>query len=242
MIYLAIFLFGLIFGSFINVLIYRIPKEQSIVLPRSSCPSCQTPIKPWHNIPILSYLLLRGKCDHCGTDISKQYPIIELLTGIIFVAVAYKSGITTDALIIAVMFSLLLALSTIDIYYKMVPDSLNLSALTLAIFAVHPLEGFEHALLFAGGFALLRFYLSYIIKKEAMGEGDIMIAATIGALVGIHLGLVTIFLSAILAMPFALITKDEKKQVPYIPFLVAALFISYFFNTYIYQLLDRLYA
>jgi leader peptidase (prepilin peptidase)/N-methyltransferase len=247
--YLLIFIIGAAIGSFLNVLIVRIPKDESVAFPASHCVHCKTPLKPWHNIPILSWLFLRGRCAFCGEKISVQYPLVELLGGIIFLAVFLKMGISLPAAGIAVAFLLLLTLSVIDFYYKMVPDSLNLSALTLAIVSAYSLpmfvEQFVNALIFAGAFSLLRFYLSYIIKKEAMGEADIMIAATMGALLGVELTLAGIFLSAVLALPAMLLLRDEteeSKQVPFIPFLALATWIVFLFDSQIHDYIGVLYG
>ncbi|WP_295055635.1 A24 family peptidase [Sulfuricurvum sp.] len=235
-----IFILGATIGSFLNVVILRIPRDESVSFPASHCMSCNTPLRFWHNIPLLSWLFLRGKCAFCGEKISVQYPIIELLSALIFLFSVIKFGLTFQALGIAVTFDLLLALSAIDYRYKMVPDSLNLGALTIAVFSVTSFEQFGYnvtnALLFAGGFSLLRFYISYIIKKEAMGEADIMIAATIGALLGVKLGLVAIFLGAVLALPALLLTKDESdesKELPFIPFLAIGCWLVLMFDSYV---------
>lgn len=242
-------LVGAVIGSFLNVLIVRTPRDQSISFPASHCMSCNTPLRFWHNIPILSWLFLRGKCAFCGEKISIQYPIVEVLSALIFLFTAMKFGMTFQALSIALVFDLLLALSVIDFYYKMVPDSINLSALTLAVVAATSLQhlgvNFVNALLFAGGFTLLRFYLSYAIKKEAMGEADIMIAATMGALLGVQLALVAIFLSAVLALPALLLTRDEtdeSKQLPFIPFLAMGAWIVLMFDTYVRVYMAGLYG
>ena len=232
-----VLLIGLVFGSFLNVLIARIPKNENIAFPASHCPKCNTPLKLYHNIPLFSWLFLRGRCAFCKEKISVQYPIVELLTGLIFATVFFKLGLGYMGLVIALSFSFLLALSVIDYYTKMVPDSLNLLALTTAVIAATSLQGFvinfENSLLFVGGFALLRFYLSYLMKKEALGEGDLMVAGTMGAMLGIKLGLVAIFVSALLALPIMLLMRnetDESKMVPYVPFLALALFIVYIFD------------
>lgn len=244
-----VFSIGAIIGSFLNVLIVRIPKEESVVFPASHCVHCNTPLKIWHNIPLFSWLFLRGKCAFCGAPISKQYPLVELLSGIIFLALYMKLGFSAAAGGVALVFALLLTLSVIDFYYKMVPDSLNLLALTLAIVSVWSLPmlttNFVNALIFAGGFSLLRFYLSYAIKREAMGEADIMIAATMGALLGVKLALVAIFVSALLALPAMLLLRnetDESKQVPFIPFLAMATWIVYIFDTPINDYLGVMYG
>lgn len=240
---------GALIGSFLNVLIIRTPLDQSVSFPASHCMSCKTPLRPWHNIPIFSWLFLRGKCAFCGTKISAQYPIIEILSSLIFLSSAIKLGINFQAFGVALTFDLLLALSVIDYRYKMVPDSINLSALTVAIFSASSLGqigyNFSNALLFAGGFTLLRFYLSYAIKKEAMGEADIMIAATMGALLGIQLGLVSIFVGAVLALPALLLTQGESedsKQLPFIPFLAMGCWIVLMFDTYVSAYLAGLYG
>jgi len=236
-------LFGLLFGSFLNVLILRIPKEESIVFPGSHCPKCNNKLKWWHNIPLLSWLILRGKCHYCGEKISIQYPLIEAATALIFALVWWKLQSVPYAVITGLVFALLLGLSVIDFRYKAVPDSLNLAALTLAIFASDTtLANFINALLFAGGFSLLRFYVSFILQKEALGEADIMIAATIGAMVGLKLGAVAIFLSAIIALPVFLLIREKDYEVPYIPFLALALFIVYLGEPFFNQVLITLYG
>jgi leader peptidase (prepilin peptidase) / N-methyltransferase len=246
---LFVFIFGALIGSFLNVVILRIPRDESIAFPASHCMSCNTPLRAWHNVPIFSWLFLRGKCAFCGEKISVQYPIIELLTALVFLFSAMKFGLSFQALGIAVTFALLIALSAIDFRYKMVPDSLNLGALTVAVFSVTSFEQFGYnitnALLFAGGFSLMRFYVSYVIKKEAMGEADIMIAATIGALLGVQLGLVAIFLGAVLALPALLLTRDESdesKELPFIPFLAMGCWLVLMFDTYVNNYLVGIYG
>lgn len=236
-------LFGLLFGSFLNVLILRIPKEESIVFPGSHCTSCNNKLKWWHNIPLFSWLILGGKCHFCKDKISIQYPIIEFLTALLFGLVYYKLEDVTYSFIVGLVFALLLALSLIDIRYKAVPDSLNLAALTIAVFASSAiLTNITNALLYAGGFALLRFYVSYIVKKEALGEADIMIAATIGAMLGLKLGVMAIFLSAIIALPVFMIIKDRDLEVPFIPFLTVALFIVYMFDGFFIEVFEKMYG
>lgn len=236
-------LFGLLFGSFLNVLILRIPKEESIVFPGSHCPKCNNKLKWWHNIPLLSWFMLRGKCYFCKSDISWQYPLIEFTSAVIFALAYWKVGNIPYSIVVGLVFSLLLGLSMIDLRYKAVPDSLNLSALTLSIFA-SPLilSNLINALLFAGGFSLLRFYVSYFAKKEALGEADIMIAATIGAMVGLKLGAVAIFLSAIIALPVFIIIREKDYEVPFIPFLALALFIVYMADDFFNGVLVNLYG
>ncbi len=236
-------LFGLLFGSFLNVLILRIPKEESVVFPGSHCTSCGKKLKWWHNIPLLSWVILKGRCHYCKEKISIQYPLVELATALLFLSVYLKVGDIAYAFIAGIVFALLLGLSVIDFRYKAVPDSLNLSALTLAIFSSPMvLENLTNALLFAGGFSLLRFYVSFIVKKEALGEADIMIAATIGAMVGLKLGAVAIFLSALIALPVFVVIQKKDIEVPYIPFLALALFVVYMAEPFFQRLLVTLYG
>ena len=194
-------------------------------------------------------MFLRGKCGFCKEKISIQYPIVELLSGLIFASVFFKLGLSYMSLMIALSFSFLLALSVIDFYIKMVPDSLNLLAMSTAIMAAMSLQdfvlNFQNALLFMGGFAMLRFYLSYFMKREALGEGDLMVAGTIGAMVGVQLGLMAIFVSAVLALPVMMIMRnetDESKMVPFVPFLAMALFIVYIFDSAFINYWNSLYG
>ncbi|MCD6173954.1 MAG: prepilin peptidase [Sulfurimonas sp.] len=264
-------LLGLLLGSFLNVVILRIPKDESIVFGGSHCTTCGNSLKPWHNIPLISWIILRGKCSFCKTHISVQYPIIEFLSALIFFLLAIKYGISLPIFFVGISFLTLLALSMIDFKYKMIPDSLNLLAMIFAIFGAWSISGFftnfQNALLFAGGFTLLRFALSYILtasaqraaKKtetswtknyhtypfiEAMGEGDIMVAATMGALLGVKLTLVAIFLSALLALPVMLILlkrSAEEQRVPFVPFLALATFIVYIYDTPILNYIEANY-
>lgn len=257
------FIFGLLFGSFLNVVILRMPKGESVVFDASHCTSCNTKLKPWHNIPLLSWLFLRGKCAYCKSVISLQYPLVEFTSGFIFVVLANKFGLQLPVFFIALSFLMLLALAVIDLRYKMIPDSLNLLAIFFAIIGAWNIDGvivnLENALLFAGGFTLLRFVLSYYLTSsvyraglktktswnryydrtpfiEAMGEGDIMVAAAMGALLGVKLGLVSVFFSALLALPvMILVLKKPKEQqrVPFVPFLALATFIVYIYDSQI---------
>jgi len=235
---------GVSIGSFLNVLIYRLPKGKSIVLPASHCPKCQVELAFYHNIPIISWLILKGRCSFCNSKISIQYPIIEIITGAIFIILYFKYGISYELFLVSSIFSTLFALSMIDLKYKAVPDSLNLLALTLAI--IYPLEitgilaNLKQALIFGGAFAFLRFYVSYFVGREAMGEGDIMIAGTVGAILGIYLGTFAIFLSSLLTIPAILIFKE--KEMPFIPFLALALWIVFIFESIAIQMLNKIFA
>jgi len=232
--YFIIFLLGLAIGSFLNVVIYRLPRGKSLIFPPSSCPHCGNPIKPYHNIPILGWLILKGKCASCGKPISIRYPIVELLTGIGFIGIYYHLGeIGWQLGVMLALFSTLIALAGIDIDFKEVPDSLNLLGLTLAFFSSPlVLENFTNALLLIGGAGLIRYYSALLFRREALGEGDLIMAGTMGGILGIKLAIVAFVVANFLAMPIALYfrLKKSEESVPFIPFMVAATFLVWFFQ------------
>jgi leader peptidase (prepilin peptidase)/N-methyltransferase len=240
-----IFILGLCIGSFLNVVIYRVPLGKSIITPPSSCPACGERIKPWHNIPIIGWIMLKGKCANCNAKISIRYPIIELLTGILAIIVYKKTGLNVFFIINFALFSTLLALSMIDFDYKAVPDSLNLLALTLSFFSsVNIIENFTNALILMGGMSLIRFYVSYFIKREAMGEGDIIVAGTMGGLLGIKLSLIAIFIGSTLAILPSIYNriKNNDLELPFIPFLALGTFIVWVFNDTFLSLWSNIYG
>lgn len=265
MIYLvSLFILGLILGSFGNVIIYRLPKQviakeklkngetldepiESISFPASHCQSCKTPLKFYHNIPVISWIFLRGKCAFCKDKISIQYPLIELVSGCLM---AFSFSIISDfyiAIILGCTLLTLLFLSMIDLKYKAVPSSLLYISLALSIIYgfcrdFDPFHGFiPNALIFLENtlfdafilgfvFFILRFVLTKVLKKEAMGEADIYIAAVIGAVVGIKLGFAAIYISALLCLPAFMIANKKDYELPFIPFLNLGLFIALFFK------------
>jgi len=230
-----IFILGLCIGSFLNVVIYRVPRQKSIINPPSSCPSCGARIKPWHNIPVIGWFILKGKCANCGKQISVRYPLIEILTGLIAIIVYNKTGLNIFFVTNFGVFATLLALSMIDFDYKAVPDSLNLLALSLAFFtSTDIINNFTDALILMGGMSLIRYYVSYFIKKEAMGEGDIIVGGTMGALLGIKLALIALFIGSAIAIIPSVYNriKNNDYELPFIPFLALGTFIVWIFNDY----------
>lgn len=247
------FILGTIFGSFLNVLIYRLPKKISIITPRSSCPHCFKVI-PWYfNIPIISYIFLKAKCTYCGEKISFSYPLVELLSGILSLALFIKLGFTLEYLSMSLFIYLLITLSFIDFKYKAVPDYLLLIVFISSFFATtYPLiEAFKNAFLFAGAFVLLNFILTFYIQniksklikdeslkqQEALGDGDIPIVATIGVVLGIKSGLIAVFLAAFFAIIPSLYLSIVKKdiQTPFIPYLTLGIFVEYFFTLKVFD-------
>ncbi len=243
---IAIFIFygfiGLAVGSFLNVVIIRVPKGESISLPASHCVTCKHPLKWYHNIPIFSWLFLGGKCAFCKEKISIQYPIIESLTTFIFISTAYQSSSVAEALILSTLFTMLLALSVIDLKYKAVPDSISIPALFVSLFIDDFMISLNGMLILAGGFALLRILISWVIKKEAMGEADIIIAGIIGAVVGVELGLAAIYISALIALPVFMIVKTKGYELPFIPFLALGMYITWAYSSEVTTVLRMIYG
>jgi len=261
MYYLFIFLIGLAIGSFLNVLIVRVPKNESIIAPASCCLVCKKRLKPWHNIPLISWILLKGSCAYCKNPISKMYPIVELITGFIFLFVSFKEGLTVEWFIISLIFSLLFALSIIDFKYYAVPDSLNFTALILALllplftfivdYLTQNLQNFSYyqdmlianfkdATIMALLLFLLGFIVKMVIKKDALGEADIIIVATMGAMLGFPLVFIAIYIAALLAILPAMLARNH--MIPFVPFLALGTLIVYFFNDTLLSWWERVYA
>jgi leader peptidase (prepilin peptidase)/N-methyltransferase len=233
---LVLFVFGTAIGSFLNVVICRIPKEESIVFPSSRCPNCHTPLKWRHNIPILSWIFLRGKCAFCHAPISAQYPFVELIAGLLFVILYLKLGLVWHLPFVLASFSALFALVMIDFKYYAVPDSVNFFALTIALIQPDFITAAANAAMAALGLYLLGLGVSLIARKEAMGGADVIVAGTMAALLGFPNFFVALFLSAVLAIVPSLIAKETK--VPFVPFLALATLIVYLFDRETAQLLD----
>ncbi len=242
----VVFLIGLAVGSFLNVVIYRIPRGENIAFPASHCPKCGHNLKWYHNIPLFSWLFLGGKCAFCKEPISKRYPLVEFINALIWLVVYLKVGFNIEALFIAMTFSALLALSAIDFEYFAVPDSVNFFALATALLASisksfmngdwhYAINAFIASAVTAGGLWLLAKIISLISKKEAMGGADVIVAGTMGAMLGLSHFFVAIFLSSILAIIPSLKAKDT--MVPFVPFLALATFIVFLYDKDVDKLL-----
>lgn len=223
-------LFGLMVGSFLNVCIYRIPREESIVFPRSHCPNCEYQIKSWENIPILSYLMLRGKCSNCNTSISIRYPLVELMTSLLFILLYFRFGLSFDFVMSVLFSSIILIITVIDIDHLIIPNRLLLIGIIPAIYTIvsngiqNSLPNFIGAISLGSGILLISLLGKLIFKKDSMGMGDVKYAALIGLLLGWDNGLLAIFLSFIFAsilililMPFGKISFGQR--IPFGPFL-----------------------
>ena len=234
---ILIFILGLIVGSFSNVCIYRIPRNESIIYPVSHCPKCYSKIKPFDNIPLLSFILLKGRCRNCKNKISIQYPTVELLTGLIYLIIYLIYGLSVQTLIYIILSSALIIIAFIDLKEQMVPDVISLPGIAIGCilsFFVSYISFISSALgvVVGGGIILIiGFAGSLIFKKEAMGGGDVKLAAMIGAFLGWRYIIISLFLGFFLGALtgiILIITKIKKREdaIPFGPFIVLGSFIT----------------
>jgi leader peptidase (prepilin peptidase)/N-methyltransferase len=174
------FVLGLIVGSFLNVVIHRLPREESLVRPGSRCPACRTPIAPWDNLPLLSYLILGGRCRHCGTRISARYPAIELLTALVFAAIAWRHGLDPMTPVWFAFAAALIAAAMIDFDHRIIPDEISLGGVALALVLV---PGVHVAGGAAPGTALL-----HSAAGALLGGGSLWLVGFLHARVSVALG------------------------------------------------------
>jgi len=183
-------LFGLLIGSFLNVVIWRVPRKESIVRPPSHCPSCDTEISPRDNVPVLSWLLLRGRCRHCGASISARYPLVELATGGLFAALTVRFGLHADLPAYLYLAAVGVALAMIDLDLQRLPDPLTLPSypvgLTLlAIAALADHDGTDYLRAVIAMAALFGFYaVVWFVYPGGMGQGDVKLAGVVGLYLG----------------------------------------------------------
>jgi leader peptidase (prepilin peptidase)/N-methyltransferase len=232
---------GLCIGSFLNVCIYRSPLDLSIVRPRSYCPGCQTPIAWYDNLPVLSYLFLRAKCRHCRMFISPRYPLVELLTGLLFVGVWLRFGLTPMTLVFWVMMGGLIVATFVDFDHMIIPDGISLGGMVFGLIAsaaapaLHGVDSMGPALIksvaglaFGSGILWLVAVIGkWTFKKDAMGLGDVKLLGAIGALLGIPGVIYTILISSLVGTVVGLVMiaiggHQWRSRLPYGPYLAAA--------------------
>lgn len=246
--FMTYFIFGLIFGSFGNVLIYRLPKGISIINPPSSCPKCGKRIKWYDNIPVISYLILRGKCRYCGNQISIRYPLVELLNGILFMLAGIYFKNDVQATICSLFFFLLIVISFIDIEHMIIPDKISLTfalaSLGISVFGsivekpflpligkpglIFSIEGVVYLMV---AFIVIEALSRKIFNKEGIGMGDIKLGISIGIYLGPY-SLLSLFLAYFIGAPlgFYLKYKVKSEYIPFGPFLALGSIITIFFG------------
>jgi leader peptidase (prepilin peptidase)/N-methyltransferase len=233
------FLLGSAVGSFLNVVIYRLPRRESIVFPPSHCPFCGHKLSAKDLIPILSYILLKGKCRYCGAKISSRYPIVEFLTAIFYALVFWLYGFSFSTLKLLILFSMLLPVFFIDLEHMLIPDVITIPGtgvgLIISLFERRLAQGILGSLIFGGILLLIYVIALLILKEEGMGQGDIKLGFMLGSFLGIKLSLLSLFLSYFIGGLFSLLIilikgKDLKTAIPFGPFLIIGALISLFFG------------
>ena len=240
------FLFGSLIGSFLNVCIYRMPREQSVVRPRSRCPQCRHPIAWYDNAPLMSFLCLRGACRHCKHPILWRYPVVELLAGVLTIVVLQRFGMGPVGFIYLAFVYALIVVSFIDLEFQIIPDEISVGGRMIGVvasLAVPALHGTSsHALsagysviglLVGGGLLYVTgLFGDLVFRKESMGGGDIKLLAMAGSILGWKLVTVSFFAAPMLALIPGLLVLLFKRShlIPYGPFLSMALVASLFFG------------
>jgi leader peptidase (prepilin peptidase)/N-methyltransferase len=246
------FIFGAVIGSFLNVCIFRLPAETSIVKPSSQCPYCHHPIRYRDNIPLISFILLHGKCRDCGGKISWRYPLVELITAFLALLLFLKFDLTLGFLTFFIFTAVLIVITFIDLDHQIIPDIITLPGIPIfflaAIFLVKiPWLEVLLGLLIGGGVLFtIAFVYELITKREGMGGGDIKLLAMIGGFLGWKSLMFILFFSsfsgAIVGITAMVINKqDMKYAVPFGPFLSAAAVAYLFWGEAFMRLLVRGY-
>ena len=236
-----VFIFGLVIGSFLNVVIYRLPEHQSIVSPGSHCPHCGKPIKPYDNIPLVSYIILRGRCRYCANRISARYPAVELITGLLAAGLFVKYGLTIDLIVFFVLSAGLTAISFIDIDHGIIPNALSYPGIIIGFassFFVsinNPVSSIIGILTGAGILFVTAFTYKSVTGVEGMGMGDVKLMAAIGAFLGWEAAIFTVIISACIGA-LAGVTlilfagKGRRYAIPYGPFISASAVVYLFYG------------
>lgn len=237
------FLLGLILGSFLNVCIYRIPRRESIVYPSSNCPECGRPIRFYDNIPLLSYMILLGKCRTCGKPIPIRYPLVELVTGLLSMALFMKFGPTAHYPLFLLFCAALLVISFIDLQHQIIPDVISLPGILLGFgFSVFGFTGLSWldsfiGIVGGGGFLfVVAILFERLARKEGMGGGDVKLLAMMGAWMGWRalpfIILISSFAGTVIGGGSLLISgRSYRTKIPFGPFLALAALIYLFFGT-----------
>ncbi len=230
------FVYGLLLGSFFNVVGLRVPLKKSIVTPRSACPTCGHQLTPFELIPVISYMLQKGKCRGCQSRISPIYPFFELLTGLLFAAAPYIVGWSGELVVALTLISMFMIITVSDIHYMIIPDKILIwfAGIFLLERIIWPLTPWWDSLLGAvAGFLLL--LIIAVVSKGGMGFGDVKLYALLGLILGFKLVLLSFFLSTLygavigsLALLFRIVKK--RQPIPFGPFIAAGTLTAYFWG------------
>jgi leader peptidase (prepilin peptidase) / N-methyltransferase len=218
-------LFGAVIGSFLNVVAHRVPRSESLVSPGSRCPECGAPVKPYDNVPVVSWLVLRGRCRNCGTAISPRYPLVELATALAFAAVVAVHGFENDLVLELPFVAALIALAAIDYDHKLLPNKIVYPLAAYGVIATILVDRddlVENLIAGAGAFAFL--LLAVVAYPRGMGMGDVKLAGAMGLFLGLSIipALLAAFLSGSVVGVFILAREGaagRKKAVPFGVFL-----------------------
>jgi leader peptidase (prepilin peptidase) / N-methyltransferase len=241
MVAVAVVLIGLVIGSFLNVVIARVPERRSLVHPRSACPGCGAMIAWYDNIPIVSFLILRARCRACAKPIPWRYPIVEAVTAGLFLTAYAAFGPTLDAVVAAVFLATLLAITMIDLEHQIIPDVISLPGIlagciaSLATSRVSWLDSVLGAVLGAAIITVILLVGTWWAGQQAMGGGDIRLAAMLGAFLGWKTLIFSLFLASFLGGIIGLILlstglRSRKDPIPFGPFLAAGGAAGLFFG------------
>jgi leader peptidase (prepilin peptidase)/N-methyltransferase len=241
MILFFVFSLGAIIGSFLNVCIVRLPKRESLIRPSSHCPHCNEPIKFYDNIPIISYVLLAGKCRHCKNRISSRYPIVEGITALMTVALFLRYGPTVQFLLLLFFSAALLVVTFIDLDHQIIPDAISIPGIACGIAAslliptISWLDSLLGILVGGGLLLLVAFGYKWVTGREGMGGGDIKLLAMMGAWLGWKAIPFILLASSLIGLVVGggsglLLKRGLRAKIPFGPFLAIASLLYIFFG------------
>ena len=231
---------GASFGSFLNVVIYRVPKKMSIVKPRSHCFTCNVPIRALDNIQIVAYFLLGGKCKNCGAEFPSRYAFVEVITALLTIIIFVIYGLTTSFLIYLALVYLLIAITFVDIDHFIIPNGFILTGLCILILGIQlswiPIDWIDAAsgaFVFAGFLFTIGIIGQFILKKESIGFGDVKLGLVLGGFLGVEYSILALYLSFALSAVFVFVMLGGKlikrnAKIPFGPYLAAGSLISLF--------------
>lgn len=241
MIYLDLILvtvLGLTIGSFLNAVIHRLPRQISFGISRSACVSCDKTIRLYDNIPLLSFLILRGKCRDCGAKISWRYPLVEALNTVVYLGLFWRFGFSLELAMVAVLSSALIAILFIDLEHLIIPDRITIPGMIAGLlYSLTPagmgiLQSAIGLVVGGGALYLIAVGGDWLFKKESMGGGDIKMAAMLGAFLGWQKALLVFMLSAVIGLLVSIVVLSvskrfrQERMLPFGPFLALATFVA----------------